>query len=62
LIVVDASAVCELLMRRPARQPCERGDEMRHGSADPPIHDYPARPLLDRVWAMRDNLTVYDAL
>ena len=98
MIVVDASAVCELLLRRPAERRLvelvladgasvhapdlmsvevlhvirrmarnnaiagERAEEMRHDLADLPIHRYPSRPLLDRVWALRDNLTVYDAL
>jgi len=35
---------------------------MRHDLADLPIHVYPSRPLLDRAWALRDNVTVYDAL
>jgi predicted nucleic acid-binding protein len=98
LIVTDASAVCELLMRRPAERrmtelilgdgasvhapdlmsvevlhvirraticgaiTAGRAEAMRHDLADLPIHVYPARPLLDRAWALRDNLTVYDAL
>jgi predicted nucleic acid-binding protein len=98
VIVSDASAVCELLMRRPAaRRMTEliladgasvhapdlmsvevlhvirrlarngaitagRADAMRHDLADLPIHVYPARPLLARAWALRDNITVYDAL
>jgi predicted nucleic acid-binding protein len=39
-----------------------RADEMRDDLADLPIHCYPSRPLLDRAWALRDNLTVYDAV
>lgn len=97
MIVIDASAVCELLMRRPAEQrlvelvladgasvhapdlvsvevlhvlrraarreiAVERIDEMRQDLADLPIHCYPSRPLLDRAWALRHNVTVYDAL
>lgn len=98
MIVSDASAVCELLLRRPdaprvtdvlladgvsVHAPdlmgievlhvirrmtingaitSARADEIRHDLADLPIHVYPARPLLDRAWALRDNLTVYDAL
>lgn len=98
MIVIDALAVCNLLMRRaPQRRLTElvlakgasvhapdlmsvevlhvirrlvlggavtreRADEMRQDLADLPIHVYPARPLLDRAWALRDNVTVYDAL
>jgi len=98
VIVIDASAVCELLLRGPAEQRLvelvladrasvhapdlmsievlhvirraarrgaisgERADEVRHDLADLPIHCYPSRPLLDRAWALRDDITIYDAL
>jgi predicted nucleic acid-binding protein len=98
LIVVDASAVCELLMRGSAQQrllelvladnasvhapdlmnvevlhvvrrmtstaaiTLARADAMRDDLADLPVHCYPSRPLLDRAWALRDNLTVYGAM
>jgi len=98
LIVIDASAVCDLLIRAPAEQrlvelvltdgasvhapdlmsievlhvirrltlsgtiTTTRADEMRYDLADVPIHVYPARPLLDRAWDLRNGVTVYDAL
>jgi predicted nucleic acid-binding protein len=98
LIVLDASAALDLLLRGPAEQRLldlvlapgasvhapelidaevlhvlrryvrsaeiapGRADEIRNDYADLPIHRYPSRPLLDRAWALRDNLTVYDAL
>ncbi len=98
LIVVDASAACELLLRGPHEQrlielvlsegasvhapdlvsvevthvirrkavtgeiSVQRADEIREDLADLPMHCYPSRPLLDRAWALRDNITVYDAL
>ena len=98
MIVLDASAACELLLRGPDERrlielvlteganvhapdlmsvevthvvrrkvltgeiSLERADEIREDLADLPVHCYPGRPLLDRAWALRDNLTVYDAL
>ena len=98
MIVIDASAVCDLLIRSPAGPrlvdlvltdgasvhapdlmsvevlhvvrrltlsgtiTTTRADELRHDLADLPIHVYPARPLLDRAWDLRHNVTVYDAL
>lgn len=98
MIVVDASAVCELLLRGPADQRLldlviapgasvhapdlvnvevlhvlrriarggaiapDRCDEVRGDFADLPIHTYPSWPLLGRAWALRENVTVYDAM
>ena len=98
MIVVDASAVCDLLLRRrdearlvelvladgasvhaPDLMSVEvlhvirrmtlggalsigRAEEVRQDLHDLPMHTYPSRPLLDRAWALRDDLTVYDAL
>jgi predicted nucleic acid-binding protein len=98
LIVIDASAVWELLrrgpgdlrltelvlgpgasvhapdlvnaevlhvLRRHARSgevTLERSDEMRRDFADLPIHRYPTWPLVERAWALRENLTAYDAV
>lgn len=98
MIVIDASAVWELLrrgpgdlqltdlvlgpgasvhapdlvnaevlhvLRRHARSgqvTIERSEEMRLDFVDLPIHRYPTWPLLRRVWALRDNLTAYDAM
>jgi len=98
LIVIDASAVWELLRRGPgdlrlmdlvlgpgasAHAPdlvnvevlhvlrrhtrtgqvtLERSEEMRQDFADLPIHRYPSWPLMERVWALRDNFTTYDGM
>lgn len=98
MIVLDASAACELLLRRKgearlvelvladgasvhapdlmrvevlhvlrrmmlsAAITLRRADELRADLADLPVHGYPSRPLLDRAWALRNNVTVHDAL
>ncbi len=98
MIVIDASAVWELLRRGPGDQRLvelvlgpgasvhapdlvnaellhvvrkharsgevtpERSDEMREDFADLPIQRYPTWPLIERAWALRDNLTAYDAM
>lgn len=97
MIVVDASAVVELLLntaaadrvaervlggsptpaapqlldievlqalRRYARTgelPAERALQAVEDLADLPIARFPHEPLLERIWALRDNLTAYDA-
>jgi predicted nucleic acid-binding protein len=98
LIVLDASAACELLLRGTDERrlielvlaegasvhapdlmsvevthvirrmlltrviSVQRAAEAREDLADLPIHPYPSGPLLDRAWALRDTITVYDAL
>lgn len=98
MIVLDASAACELLLRGAAEQQLidlvlaegasvhapdlmsvevthvirrmvltgsmsvERAGELREDLADLPVNCHPSRPLLDRAWELRDNVTVYDAL
>ena len=98
MIVVDASALLELLLRTPAavvvqdrllssgarlhaphlldaeiaqvlRQyeaagdiRAERGREALNDLADFPLRRYPHEFLLPRVWALRHNLTAYDAM
>lgn len=54
MIVVDASAVLEVLLRTSAAAV----DDL----ADLPLHRYPHDFLLPRVWALRHNLTAYDAV
>ena len=97
MIVVDASALIEVLRRTPAAQAVERRlfepgltlhaphlidievaqvirrhaardevDEARARAAladltDFPLRRYPHDFLLPRIWALRDNLTAYDA-
>jgi predicted nucleic acid-binding protein len=39
----------------------ERAEYVREDFAALRIRRYPHRPLADRVWALRDNLTAYDA-
>jgi len=39
----------------------DRADEVRRDYDDLLIRRYPHTPLGDRVWALRDNLTAYDA-
>lgn len=53
MIVVDASAVIELLLRTPAG----RQIEARLFDRPAPLH----APLLTRMWALRSNLTAHDA-
>jgi predicted nucleic acid-binding protein len=40
----------------------DRADDVRTDVAALPITRYGHEPLADRVWAMRDNLTAYDAV
>ena len=40
----------------------DRADDVRADVADLTIVRYGHEPLADRVWAMRDNLTSYDAV
>ena len=97
MIVVDASAVLEVLLRTPEAKAIERrlfdpsqtlhaphlldievaqvmrryaangeidGDRGRAALADLadlPLQRYPHDLLLPRIWALRDNLTAYDA-
>lgn len=97
MIVVDASAVIEVLLRTPLAAAVERrlfeARETLHapylldvevaqvvrrfatsGTIDPdrgraalddlsdfPVHRYPHDLLLPRIWALRHNLTAYDA-
>jgi predicted nucleic acid-binding protein len=98
VIVVDASAMLELLLRTPAAEaverrlfetgqtlhvPClldievaqvirryamngeidgERGRVALADLVDLPLQRYPHELLLSRVWALRNNLTAYDAV
>jgi predicted nucleic acid-binding protein len=39
----------------------KRGAEMIEDLAAFPVDRYPHRPLLDRIWELRANLTAYDA-
>ncbi|MEV4358324.1 type II toxin-antitoxin system VapC family toxin [Nonomuraea sp. NPDC004186] len=41
--------------------PIDRADEARMDFSDLPLVRYPIEKLADRIWALRDNLTVYDA-
>jgi predicted nucleic acid-binding protein len=50
VIVVDASALLELLLRADGA-----------GNAPAPIERFVHEPLLDRVWSWRDDLSAYDA-
>jgi predicted nucleic acid-binding protein len=97
VIVTDASAMVEVLLRFPAAEAIEtrlfapgetlhaphlldvevaqvvrryvgRGEIDRERGrralailADLPVRRYPHVPLLPRIWALRDNLTAYDA-
>jgi predicted nucleic acid-binding protein len=40
----------------------DRADDVRTDVADLTITRYGHEPLADRVWALRDNLTAYDAV
>lgn len=40
----------------------DRADDVRTDIADLAITRYGHEPLADRVWALRDNLTAYDAV
>ncbi len=98
MIVIDASAVCDLLLGRGDERrlidlvltdgasvhapelvnvevlhvmrrmtitgalSAARANEMRADFAELPIHCYPSNPLLDRAWALREDVTAYDAL
>ena len=98
MIVVDASALLEVLLHTPAAEAtaallfeerqtlhaphlldaevtqvlrryavagqisAERGSEALADLADFPIRRYPHGFLLERVWALRNNLTAYDAI
>ena len=51
-------------LRRYARTgelPAERALQAVEDLADLPIARFPHEPLLERIWALRDNLTAYDA-
>jgi predicted nucleic acid-binding protein len=97
VIVVDASALLEVLLRSPAAKRVEarlfetgqtlhaphlldveiaqvigryaargeidalRGQNVLDDLADFPLRRYPHRVLLPRIWALRHNLTAYDA-
>ena len=97
MIVVDASALLEVLLRTPAAKAvegrlfargqslhaphlldvevaqvvrrytaarqidAERGHEALTDLADFPLRRYPHEFLLPRIWALRNNLTAYDA-
>lgn len=97
MIVIDASAVLEVLLRTPAARDVEqilfkprqtlhaphlldlevaqvmrryaangeigieRGRAALADLADLPLHRYPHDFLLSRIWALRNNLTAYDA-
>lgn len=97
MIVVDASAILELLLNTPAGQAvadrvldpaesvaaphlldvevlqvlrryvragdldAERGSQAVEDLTDLPIARYPHDPLAPRIWALRHNLTAYDA-
>ena len=39
----------------------ERGRAALTDLADLPVHRYPHEPFLPRIWALRSNLTAYDA-
>lgn len=98
MLVLDASAVLELLLRRPAGEavaerlaPTEvslhaphllavevahvcrrldlagdldagRGAQLLADLADLDVHRYPHEPLLERAWALRHAVTVYDGM
>lgn len=40
----------------------ERAEDVRTDFASLPIVRYPHQPLSDRTWALRENLTAYDAV
>jgi predicted nucleic acid-binding protein len=97
VIVVDASALIEVLLNTPAaasvasrifaadeslhvphvldlevaqalrrfvrsrNMPAHRAQQALDDLADMPLMRYPHDPLLPRIWALRDNLTAYDA-
>jgi len=58
LIVPDASVLVDLL--RGQTDP-DRADQALADLSDLPLHRYPHTRLLERVWELRENLTVYDA-
>jgi predicted nucleic acid-binding protein len=96
VIVLDASAVVELVLRTPAAAAVEarivrdpslhapdvidlevthvvrryvavgdvtaaRGGQAIDDLLDLPLRRYPHRPLIERVWQLRERLTAYDA-
>ncbi|MEV4579017.1 type II toxin-antitoxin system VapC family toxin [Nonomuraea jabiensis] len=40
--------------------PIDRADEARMDFSDLPLIRYPVEKLADRIWALRNNLTVYE--
>jgi predicted nucleic acid-binding protein len=59
LIVLDASAVVELLLGGARAEPVLPILERHEGAL--PLHRHPATPLLPRIWELKARLTAYDA-
>ena len=49
-------------LARGGKLSADRADDVRTDVADLAITRYGHEPLADRVWALRDNLTAYDAV
>ncbi|MGH3569625.1 MAG: type II toxin-antitoxin system VapC family toxin [Pseudonocardia sp.] len=60
LIDIDAATVLRKLIHRGRLSDAEGGDALRD-VRDAPIVRISHRPLLDRVWELRQNITPYDA-
>jgi predicted nucleic acid-binding protein len=60
LIDVELLHALRRMVRTGVLQP-HRAEEARHDFADLSIIRYPHTPLADRMWTLRDTVTVYDA-
>jgi len=67
--VADVPALCDIEVCAAARSQVARGvlaasraEELLADLADLPIVSWPHAPLLGRVWALRENVSAYDAV